>query len=134
VPEHEKTPLEEVLSLHDGTVSVQTEEPSSLITFEDTETPKMGIIREPSPPPVRAEVQDLAAITSEVSQTASLQDEIVRTESPLQVHIVCNIKKFIGNAGGFFPRNIISSFAFSFRVIVFSFAVNNIDGQLYEGC
>nr|AIZ68185.1 AMSH-like ubiquitin thioesterase 1 [Albuca bracteata] len=89
--EHEKSPLEEVLSLHDGGASVNTEEPSSL-TSDVTETLKMDIVREPSPPPVRAEVQDLSALTSEVShsissQTTPFQDEIVRTESPLQVHI-----------------------------------------------
>lgn len=90
--ENERSPLEEVLSLHvDGSL-VDTKEPSSLITLDVTETPSVDIIRELSPPPVRAEVQDLAALTSEVShsisgQTTPFQDEIVRTESPLQVHI-----------------------------------------------
>ncbi|XP_020251867.1 AMSH-like ubiquitin thioesterase 1 isoform X2 [Asparagus officinalis] len=89
--EHVKSALEEVLSLHDDGATVHAEEPTSLITFDIMETtPKMDIPREPSPPPVRAEVQDLAAITSEISyptsgQTNSLED--VRTESPLQVHI-----------------------------------------------
>lgn len=91
--EPEKSPLEEVLSLHEGRVSVQSEEPSSLITFDVTDTtPMTDIIRQPSPPPVRTEVQDLEAVSSEVShcasgQTVSFQDEIVRTDSPLQVHI-----------------------------------------------
>lgn len=90
--EHEKSPLEEVLSLHDGGASVDIEEPTSLAS-DVTETPMMDIVREPSPPPVLAEVQDLAAaLSSEVShsisgQTTPFQDEIVRTESPLQVHI-----------------------------------------------
>lgn len=93
--EPEKSPLEEVLSLHEGNGSVQSEEPSSLIIFDITDsTPKTDIIRQPSPPPIRAEVQDLDAVSSEVSDcasghTASFQDEIVRAESPLQVHIVC---------------------------------------------
>ncbi|KAJ6813213.1 AMSH-like ubiquitin thioesterase 1 isoform X1 [Iris pallida] len=92
-PEHTKSPLEEVLSLHD--TGVHTEEPSTLSTLDVTEVPgsiNMNIIREPSPPPVLAEVQDLATISSELSnpisvQATSVQDELVRAESPLEVHI-----------------------------------------------
>ncbi|KAJ6819853.1 AMSH-like ubiquitin thioesterase 1 isoform X1 [Iris pallida] len=90
-PEHTKSPLEEVLSLHDS--GVHTEEPSTLSTLDVAEVPgNMNIIREPSPPPVLAEVHDLAAISSELSssvsvQATSVQDELVRAESPLQVHI-----------------------------------------------
>lgn len=91
--EKEKTPLEEVLSLHDTTSSVQ-EESRPMITFDVAESlAKMDITSEPSPPPVLAEVQDLVAVSSQLpdsisGETIQLQDELIRTQSPVQVHIV----------------------------------------------
>lgn len=82
----------EVLSLHDDRTE-PTAEPSPMIDLDATETPPMmDITREPSPPPVLAEVQDMITVTSQVSDSISgetilLQDELVQAESPLQVHI-----------------------------------------------
>ncbi|XP_072965257.1 AMSH-like ubiquitin thioesterase 1 isoform X1 [Typha angustifolia] len=90
--EHDKTPLEEVLSLHDAGLSVD-EQSRPMATLDIAESlAKIDISREPSPPPVRAEVQDLIAVTSEVSdsnssQTIQLQDELIRAQAPVQVHI-----------------------------------------------
>ena len=67
----------------------------SLISFETTETPvSVEIIRQPSPPPVLAEVQDLIpAVSPQVSEAECgldtiSTDEALRAESPLQLHIV----------------------------------------------
>lgn len=89
----DNTILAEVLSLHDGGASFHGEQPSSMISFDDTEVPtKMDLIRDPSPPPVRAEVEELVALTSQLSnsveQTALSANELVGSESPLEVHIV----------------------------------------------
>ncbi|PKA49242.1 AMSH-like ubiquitin thioesterase 1 [Apostasia shenzhenica] len=91
--DQEKSVLEEILSLHDGRASKHAEEPCSLISFDDTEVPaKMDLIRDPSPPPICAEVDEFNAIISPVSNSfpehASLyKDELVQSESPLEVHI-----------------------------------------------
>lgn len=88
--ECEKSTLESVLSLDDGRWSVHSEEPCSTVTSESVAT---EIIRQPSPPPVRADVQDLIPIAStQVSNITSgteisLQDELVCSESTLQLHI-----------------------------------------------
>ncbi|XP_020600099.1 AMSH-like ubiquitin thioesterase 1 [Phalaenopsis equestris] len=91
-PSQDNTILAEVLSLHDGGASFHAEQPSSLISFDDTEVPtKIDLIRNPSPPPVRAEVEDLVAMTSQLSnsldQTSLSTNELVGSESPLEVHI-----------------------------------------------
>ncbi|KAG1330638.1 putative AMSH-like ubiquitin thioesterase 1 [Cocos nucifera] len=87
---NEASPLE-VLLLHDGRTE-PTAEPCPMINLDATETLMIDITREPSPPPVLAEVQDVLAVTPQVSnstsgQTILLQDELVQTGSPLQVHI-----------------------------------------------
>lgn len=93
--EHERPSLEPILtqSNDDGQMR-RTEEPS-LISFESTETPEPPqLIRQPSPPPVLAEVQDLIpAISPQVSEVESeletlSSDEFLRAESPLELHIV----------------------------------------------
>ncbi|XP_008797799.2 AMSH-like ubiquitin thioesterase 1 [Phoenix dactylifera] len=88
---NKRSTIEEVLSLHDDRTA-PTAEPSPMINLDAAGTPMMDITREPSPPPVLAEVQDMVPVASEVSnslsgQTVSLQDELVQTESPLEVHI-----------------------------------------------
>ncbi|KAK9926322.1 hypothetical protein M0R45_023560 [Rubus argutus] len=92
--EHERPSLEPILtqSNDDGQIR-RTEEPS-LISFESTETPEPPqLIRQPSPPPVLAEVQDLIpAISPQVSEVESeletlSSDEFLRAESPLELHI-----------------------------------------------
>ena len=72
-----------------------TEELSSMISFEESESVNDNhIIRQPSPPPVLAEVQDLAAgscheaIEAECKMDNPLPDESLRSESPLELHIV----------------------------------------------
>ncbi|KAI4347194.1 hypothetical protein L6164_008028 [Bauhinia variegata] len=67
------------------------EEPGSLISFETTEAPAhTDIIRQPSPPPVLAEVQDLVpAVSPHVTcktETPS-SDSFIPGEAPLQLHI-----------------------------------------------
>ncbi|KAK8470491.1 hypothetical protein PHAVU_004G156088 [Phaseolus vulgaris] len=71
------------------------QEPPSLISFETTETtPKVEVvIRQPSPPPVLAEVQDLVSAVSPCVHEAGCKAEIsstdscVHAEAPLQLHI-----------------------------------------------
>lgn len=74
-----------------------TEELSSMISFEEEKecvNDNNNIIRQPSPPPVLAEVQDLAhGLCHEANEVEckidnSLPDESLRAESPLQLHIV----------------------------------------------
>eukprot|EP00268_Persea_americana_P023107 TRINITY_DN2279_c0_g2_i1.p1 TRINITY_DN2279_c0_g2~~TRINITY_DN2279_c0_g2_i1.p1 ORF type:complete len:332 (-),score=55.03 TRINITY_DN2279_c0_g2_i1:321-1316(-) len=93
--EAQKSMLESVLSLNDDSISsIHAEEPCSTVTPDTTEAPvQIDIIREPSPPPVLADVHDLVPIAStQVADLTSgpeklLQDELVRSESPLQLHI-----------------------------------------------
>lgn len=72
------------------------EDPDSMISFETiVETPSVAtdIIRQPSPPPVLAELQDLVpAMSTEVTEAESgignlSKDGLVCSESPLQLHI-----------------------------------------------
>ncbi|KAG6516524.1 hypothetical protein ZIOFF_026989 [Zingiber officinale] len=90
--EKERSILEDVLSLQD-TSTHQPEEPGPMINLDTfVETPKMEIIKELCPPPVLAEVHDVA-ITPQVShssneQTVSLQNDLIPAESPQEVHIV----------------------------------------------
>ena len=92
--EHEQSSLEPVLSLTEDNKIRHAEEPGSLISFETTETPHTVIIRQPSPPPVLADVQDLIPETptqvSEVDyQMETLStDGLVCSEAPLEMHIV----------------------------------------------
>ncbi|XXG40596.1 hypothetical protein AAC387_Pa01g1275 [Persea americana] len=94
--EAQKSMLESVLSLNDDSISsIHAEEPCSTVTPDITEAPvQIDIIREPFPPPVLADVHDLVPIAStQVADLTSepeklLQDELVRSESPLQLHIV----------------------------------------------
>ncbi|XP_021292144.1 AMSH-like ubiquitin thioesterase 1 isoform X1 [Herrania umbratica] len=69
--------------------------PCPMISFDESETipVHINVTRQPSPPPVLAEVQDLVhAISSQVTETDCrienpLADGIVHSESPLQLHI-----------------------------------------------
>lgn len=111
---HKRSSQESMLTQNDDTQMHCAEELSSLISFETTESPAQpDIIRQPSPPPVLAEVQDLIpavshpcspnvlaeiqdlipAVSSQVIEAECgikkfPQDKIVHTESPLQLHIV----------------------------------------------
>ena len=108
----EKSRQESTLTSKDDTQMHCAEEPSSLISFETTQS-QPNIIRQPSPPPVLAEVQDsnpavshtcspnvlaeiqdlIPAVSSQVSESGcgtemSPKDNFVQAESPLQLHIV----------------------------------------------
>ncbi|XP_024020265.1 AMSH-like ubiquitin thioesterase 1 [Morus notabilis] len=93
--EHERLPLESTpTQTNDDNHTSQIEESCSLISFEETETPaRLEVIRQPSPPPVLAEVQDLIpAVSSQMSEAECgvdvlSADESIRAESPLQLHI-----------------------------------------------
>ncbi|KAF9671374.1 hypothetical protein SADUNF_Sadunf12G0040700 [Salix dunnii] len=91
--EAERSSLESVLAVHGEKQMLHDEEPS-LISFETKEIPvPPDVIRQPSPPPVLAEVQDLIpAMAPQVSEAehkmdASMPDDLVCSKSPLQLHI-----------------------------------------------
>ncbi|XXG89103.1 hypothetical protein AAC387_Pa12g1185 [Persea americana] len=94
--EAQKSMLESVLSLNDDNKSsIYAEEPCSTVTPDMIEAlVQIDIIRQPSPPLVLVDVHDLVPIAStQVTDLTSgpeklLQDELVHTESPLQLHIV----------------------------------------------
>ncbi|AES76660.1 putative ubiquitinyl hydrolase 1 [Medicago truncatula] len=72
----------------------RAQESPSLISFEETDTSaQVELIRQPSPPPVLAEVHDLVPAVSPHVNEAGCKTEIpssdscVRAESPLQLHI-----------------------------------------------
>ncbi|CAN6451592.1 unnamed protein product [Victoria cruziana] len=84
--------LEEVLSLDEGRKGPVPEEscPTTIASLME-EPMHLEIYRQPSPPPVRADVQDLIpappAIDERGGSTKSLQDDLVNSGSPLQVHV-----------------------------------------------
>ncbi|XP_044467189.1 AMSH-like ubiquitin thioesterase 1 [Mangifera indica] len=89
----EKSSFESITFPTDEIEMHPAEEPCSMISFETVETPvSKDIIKQPSPPPVLAEVQDLIAsmspqVTEAECQSKNLMsDEYDRTE-PLQLHI-----------------------------------------------
>ncbi|KAL3529263.1 hypothetical protein ACH5RR_008585 [Cinchona calisaya] len=72
----------------------QVEEPGSLISFETIESSvQRDIIRQPSPPPVLAEIQDLIPSTSpavadgDCGLSTPSPDDLVCAEAPLELHI-----------------------------------------------
>lgn len=78
-------------------------ETGSLISFENVEMPSpIEIVRQPSPPPVLAEVQDLIPAISpqvpeaECAQDTSLSDGFVHPEASMQLHIV-GFLTFVGS-------------------------------------
>lgn len=94
IPDLNKSDLESIFIQNEDS-QPQAEEPPSLISFEAIETPaRIEVIRQPSPPPVLAEVQDLVpAVSPHIHETgckteAPSSDSYVQAESPLQLHIV----------------------------------------------
>ncbi|OAY50178.1 AMSH-like ubiquitin thioesterase 1 [Manihot esculenta] len=85
--------LESVLTVNDDSQVQRAEALSSMISFETTEAPvQTDLIRQPSPPAVLAEVQDLIpSLSSQVTETENKLEicspDDVRSESPLQLHI-----------------------------------------------
>ncbi|XP_031500757.1 AMSH-like ubiquitin thioesterase 1 [Nymphaea colorata] len=85
--------LEAVLSLDDGQRRPVPEEPCPINIASSVEEPMhLDIYRQPSPPPVLADVQGLIpasspAIDEMAGPTKSLQDDLVNSGSPLQLHV-----------------------------------------------
>lgn len=93
--ELEISTVESSLSINSNGPKCHAEEPCSMISFEESDTlVHTDIIRQPSPPPVLAEVQDLIpdmspqATDTECRLENSFPDNILRSEAPLQLHIV----------------------------------------------
>lgn len=91
--EPEKSSVQSTSNPNDEIETRRTEEPFSMISFETAESPvSADIIRQPSPPPVLTEVQDLIpAMSPQVTETEcqvgnSLSDAFDHSE-PLQLHI-----------------------------------------------
>ncbi|XWS60934.1 hypothetical protein CRYUN_Cryun07bG0081400 [Craigia yunnanensis] len=91
------------------------DEPSPMISFEESETipVHINVTRQPSPPPVLAEVQDLVhAISAQVTETDCRIDNpsadgLVHSESPLQLHIATTMmESFIKLAKSNTDRNL----------------------------
>ncbi|KAL6007516.1 hypothetical protein ACLOJK_033014 [Asimina triloba] len=89
----EKSTLESVLSLDDGRWSLQAEQPSPMTTLNTLESSHMDVVRQPTPPPVLAEIQDLVPVTSlqdtdsRTGPENSFQDALIHSEKPLELHI-----------------------------------------------
>lgn len=95
ISDHSRLVIEPVIAESDNCRAQHAEEPVSLISFETTEAPvQTEVIRQLSPPPVLAEVQDLIpALSPHVTEAdctteTPSSDEFVRAETPLQLHIV----------------------------------------------
>nr|AAM61146.1 unknown [Arabidopsis thaliana] len=96
--EPEKPIVEPSVASNEKIQKNYTEELSSMISFEEPESVnENNLIRQPSPPPVLAEVQDLVpALCPEVREPEcmienSLPDESLRSESPLELHIATSM-------------------------------------------
>lgn len=91
--EQERSSAEEIVSVNTEKEMRHTEELDSLICFEPIETPdQINIIRQPSPPPVLADVQDLVPAPPPITQAEfgsqnSNTDGLVSSEAPLELHI-----------------------------------------------
>ncbi|XP_017602876.1 AMSH-like ubiquitin thioesterase 1 isoform X2 [Gossypium arboreum] len=90
--EPEASSIESILSVDNYVNSEKShvDEPCPMISFEESETAPVhnNITRQPSPPPVLAEVQDLVHATqaSSIIENPSA-DGLVHSESPLELHI-----------------------------------------------
>ncbi|XP_061344915.1 AMSH-like ubiquitin thioesterase 1 [Gastrolobium bilobum] len=89
-----RSDLDSILTQSEHCQAQHADEAPSLISFEAAEIPaQIEVIRQPSPPPVLAEVQDLVPAVSPHVNEAECKietpstDSFVRAESPLQLHI-----------------------------------------------
>jgi STAM-binding protein len=101
ISEHNGSDLESIRTQSEDCQVQRVDETPSLISFEETEdSSPIKVIRQPSPPPVLAEVQDLIPTVSPHVDEAVCKtetpssDSFVRGESPLQLHIVRVQKAF----------------------------------------
>ncbi|GAA0159863.1 metalloprotease [Lithospermum erythrorhizon] len=102
-PEQESSSEQESLDstaaidLNSQTQKPQFDEPGSLISFDAPEIPLQTVItRQPSPPPVLAEVQDLIPTTSSLvtESECMLENQVpdgLCSEAPLELHISTNL-------------------------------------------
>jgi STAM-binding protein len=104
ISEHNKSDVESTLTQSEDCQVKHADETPSLISFEETEdSAPIKVIRQPSPPPVLAEVQDLVPTVSPHVDEAGCKtetpssDSFGRAESPLQLHIVRVKKHFFIN-------------------------------------
>ncbi|KAL9330216.1 hypothetical protein ACSQ67_005219 [Phaseolus vulgaris] len=98
ISEQHRSDLESFVTQSDNSREKHVDEAPSLISFEATEIPtQIEVIRQPSPPPVLAEVQDLIPAVSphviEEGCKTEIQTTDVRAESPLQLHISTSMMK-----------------------------------------
>lgn len=87
--------LSSLMPLNDVKKMPQADELGSLISFDTVETPaQVNLVRQPSPPPVLADVQDLIPTTSppvtevEYGREDPSSDGLSCSESPMELHIV----------------------------------------------
>ncbi|KAL8234769.1 hypothetical protein R6Q59_020869 [Mikania micrantha] len=88
--EHQKASLDSVVLPTNNNNKPHVDEPDSLISFEEKiDSPvELDIIRQPSPPPVLAQVQDLLPTTSpDTGPGSGNSSDSVCSESPLELHI-----------------------------------------------
>lgn len=90
--------MESTLPVNSDKPVLRLEEPASLISFDTEESPLQSeIIRQPSPPPVLAEVQDLMPTAAcpvdevECGLVKSSPDGLICSEDPLQLHISASV-------------------------------------------
>lgn len=93
--EKDRSDIDPICTQNEDRKVHNTMETDSLISFEKVEMPApIEIVRQPSPPPVLAEVQDLIPAMSpqvpevECTRDTSLSDKFVHPEASLQLHIV----------------------------------------------
>ncbi|KAG6572942.1 AMSH-like ubiquitin thioesterase 1, partial [Cucurbita argyrosperma subsp. sororia] len=92
--EKDRSDIDPICTQNEDRKVHNTMETDSLISFEKVEMPApIEIVRQPSPPPVLAEVQDLIPAMSpqvpevECTRDTSLSDKFVHPEASLQLHI-----------------------------------------------
>lgn len=89
----EKTTMKPAPELNDEDIQKPQDTEQPMISFESPDVPDTVIIRQPTPPPVLAEVQDLipaepaVAAVKEDSMDSSLSDGLLRAEAPMELHI-----------------------------------------------
>lgn len=97
ISEQEKSSLESVVQPKIDNLLIQ--ESDSLISFENESSSQTEIIRQPSPPPLLADVQDLIPASTPATQTEcglenASNEALVCSEDPLQLHIVSSFRLF----------------------------------------
>lgn len=94
-PEEDKSSLVSDAVVEDVAKVPQADKETAMISFDEMEDPvQTNIIRQPSPPPVLAEVQDLVpAVSPQLADPThgmenSSCETYITSETPLQLHVV----------------------------------------------